>query len=110
MEKYYLMNGNINLGILEKDGEHFSFTRNKEVTKAFLYPYYFYQLKSENLNNEVPSNAIETFFRERGYQKDRQGIEVFLDEIGISCYDYWEIAKATNGTDISDHFHIERID
>ena len=110
MEKYYLMNGKTRLGIIEKDGNNFSFTRNKEVTNAFLYPYYFYQLKPENLDREVPSIDIETFFRERGYQKDRQGIEVFLHEIGISCYDYWEIAKATNATDISDHFRIERID
>ena len=49
MERYYLMNKDIILGIVTKEGEHFEFERNKDVDRAILFPYDFYQLNDKNL-------------------------------------------------------------
>lgn len=109
MERFKLMNGDLVLGIVTKDGSHFSFERNTEIVKPWLFPYEFYELKSENLPNEVTSEQIESFFRDRGIPEDRQCIEIILDRVGIPEYDYWELNKWFHGRDIDDNFHIEEV-
>ena len=57
----------------------------------------------------MQSDSIRTFFYDRGFQPDRQGLSCILSQLGLSCYDYWELAKATEARDIDDKFHIKKI-
>lgn len=39
------------------------FERNTEIVKPWLFPYEFYELKSDNLSNELTSEQIESFLQ-----------------------------------------------
>lgn len=97
------------LGIVIKDGEEFQFIRNLDFNDSLKYPYEFYQKLNSNLDNPVPSEKIREFFMERGFPEDRQGVEILLEQLGLSCYDYWQIALATNSKDCKDRYSIELI-
>lgn len=109
LEKVLLKTGNITLGEISKDGEIFSFIRNKDVTDSWLFPYDFYHLKDVEISNDVPSKDIESFFRERGVPENREGIYATLRYYGLNTYNYWELAKKTQSRDVDDNFYIEVI-
>ena len=107
LEKVLLKSIDVTLGEITKDGDTFSFNRNKEIKDSWLFPYDFYHLDDNETNKEVPSSAIECFFRNRGVPENREGIYAVLRYYGLNTYDYWELSKRTKSKDVDDNFYIE---